>query len=47
MIRKFFSNNLSLKVISLIVAIILWVFAIRELNPERTQNITNIPVGIP
>ncbi|MDD4680977.1 MAG: CdaR family protein, partial [Clostridia bacterium] len=36
----------SLKVISLIVAIILWVFAIRELNPERTQNITNIPVEI-
>jgi hypothetical protein len=46
MISKFFKNNLSLKIISLIVAIILWFFAISELNPERTQNLSNIPVEI-
>ncbi len=46
MISKFIKNNLSLKIISLIVAIILWFFAISELNPERTQNMANIPVEI-
>lgn len=46
MIGRFLKNNLSLKIVSLIVAIILWFFAISELNPERTQNITNIPIEI-
>ncbi|HHY81103.1 MAG TPA: hypothetical protein GX505_00255 [Clostridiales bacterium] len=43
---NFFTNNLSIKIISLIVAIILWLYAVSELNPEVTKNITDVKVEI-
>ena len=46
MFNRFFSNNLSLKLISIIVAIILWFYAVSELNPEITKSITDVPIEI-
>ena len=46
MINRFLKNNLSLKIISIVVAIILWLYAVSELNPETSKNITDIPVEI-
>jgi len=43
---KFLTNNLSLKIISVVVAIILWLYAVSELNPEVTKNITDIKVEV-
>lgn len=43
---KLLKNNLSLKIISVIVAIILWLYAVSELNPETTKAINDIPVEI-
>ena len=44
--RSFFSNNLALKIISLIFAIILWSFVTNSTNPDRTKELKNIPVVI-
>ena len=41
-----FSKNLALKIISVIFAIILWLVAIREQNPEISRSYDNIPVEI-
>lgn len=46
MSSRFLSNNLSLKIISVIVAIILWLYAVSELNPETTKPIYDVPVEI-
>ena len=43
---RLLKNNLSLKIISVIVAIILWLYAVSELNPETTKPIYDIPVEI-
>lgn len=43
---NFLKNNLSLKIISVIVAIILWLYAVSELNPETTKTITDVPVEV-
>jgi len=43
---SFLKNNLSLKIISVIVAIILWLYAVSELNPETTKTINDIPIEI-
>ncbi|HHU48695.1 MAG: YbbR-like domain-containing protein [Caldicoprobacterales bacterium] len=43
---RLLKNNLSLKIISVIVAIILWLYAVSELNPETTKSINDIPVEI-
>ncbi|HHT65467.1 MAG: YbbR-like domain-containing protein [Caldicoprobacterales bacterium] len=43
---RFLSNNLSLKIISVIVAIILWLYAVSELNPETTKPIYDVPIEI-
>jgi hypothetical protein len=43
---RLLKNNLSLKIISVIVAIILWLYAVSELNPETTKPINDIPVEI-
>ena len=40
------TSNLSLKIISVIAAIILWLYAVSELNPETTKTINDIPVEI-
>lgn len=45
-IAEFFKKNLSLKIIAVILAIILWFYAIGEENPERMQNLYDIPVEI-
>ena len=41
-----FSKNLALKIISVIFAIILWLVAIRDQNPEISRSYENIPVEI-
>jgi YbbR domain-containing protein len=46
MSSRFFQNNLTLKIISVIIAIILWLYAVSELNPEVTKNISDIPVTV-
>lgn len=46
MSSRFFENNLSLKIISVIIAIILWLYAVSELNPETTIPVTDVPVII-
>jgi YbbR domain-containing protein len=43
---RFFQNNLALKIISVIIAVILWLYAVSELNPEQAKNIYDIPVTI-
>ena len=35
-----------MKIISVIVAIILWLYAVSELNPETTKTITDVPVEV-
>jgi len=44
--RSKLSRNFALKLISVIIAIILWFIAIREQNPEVTRTYDNIPVKI-
>ncbi|MBM7581594.1 YbbR domain-containing protein [Caldicoprobacter guelmensis] len=39
-------KNFALKLISVIIAIILWLIAIREQNPEVTRNYDSVPVKI-
>ena len=46
MSSRFLTSNLSLKIISVIAAIILWLYAVSELNPETTKTINDIPVEI-
>ncbi len=46
MSSRFFQNNLSLKIVSVIIAIILWLYAVSELNPETTISVTDVPVII-
>jgi YbbR domain-containing protein len=41
-----FGENFALKIISVIIAIILWLIAIREQNPEITRNYENIPIEV-
>ena len=41
-----FSKNLALKIISVIFAIILWLVAIRDQNPEISRSYENIPVEL-
>jgi len=43
---KLLGRNFALKLISVIIAIILWLIAIREQNPEVTRNYDNVPVKI-
>lgn len=44
--RSFLANNTSLKLISLLFAIILWGFVTNSTNPERTKNIENVPIVV-
>lgn len=44
--RSKLGRNFALKLISVIIAIILWLIAIREQNPEVTRNYDNVPVKI-
>ena len=43
---RLLKNNLSLKIISVVVAIILWLYAVSELNPETTKTFNDIPIEI-
>ena len=43
-LRSYLTNNLVLKILSLIFAVILWNFVITETNPARTKNIAEITV---
>ena len=44
--RSFLANNTSLKLISLLFAIILWGFVTNSTNPEITKNIENVPIVV-
>ena len=44
--NRFFQNNLSLKIISVVIAVILWMYAVNELDPESTKPIYDVPVTI-
>ncbi len=44
--RSFLANNTSLKLISLLFAIILWGFVTNSTNPERTKDIENVPIVV-
>lgn len=41
---KLFERNGAIKVISVVIAFILWLYAVSELNPEATKSITDIPI---
>ncbi len=43
---RVFDNNSVLKVISVIIAIMLWLYATSELNPETTKIISEVPIDI-
>lgn len=43
---SYLTNNLALKIFSIIFAIILWSFVINDTNPSRTKSFYNIPVKI-
>lgn len=43
---RFFERNGTLKVLSVIIAVILWLYAVSELNPETTNSIYDIPIEI-
>ncbi len=43
---SYFSNNLFLKLISILFAIILWSFVTTQTNPERTKVLYDIPVTL-
>ncbi len=44
--RSYFSNNLWLKILSLVFAVILWSFTITQTNPQRTKTFTEVPITI-
>ncbi len=44
--KSYFTNNVGLKLLSILFAVILWSFVITETNQERTKQITGIPVVI-
>ena len=39
-------NNMVLKIISLLIAIFLWVYVMGEVDPTATQTIRDIPVSL-
>lgn len=41
---SYFTNNLTLKLLSVVFAIILWSFTITRTNPHRTKRISDIPI---
>ena len=41
---SYFKNNLTLKLLSVVFAIILWSFTITRTNPHRTKRISDIPI---
>ncbi|HOB19425.1 MAG TPA: CdaR family protein [Candidatus Atribacteria bacterium] len=41
---KLFERNGAIKVLSVVIAFILWLYAVSELNPEATKSITDIPI---
>lgn len=43
-IHSYISNNLILKIISLIFAVILWSFVTNSTNPDRTKTLRDVPV---
>ena len=43
-LRSYLTNNMVLKILALVFAVILWNFVITETNPARTKNITEITV---
>ena len=43
-LQSYLTNNMVLKLLSIVFAIILWNFVITETNPARTKNITEITV---
>lgn len=45
-IRSYFLNNISLKLISLLFAVILWGFVTNSTNPERTKTIEDVPIVV-
>ena len=44
--RSYLTNNLTLKIISLVFAIILWSFVTNTTNPERTKTVIDVPVVV-
>ncbi len=45
-LKKLFTRNLGLKVISLIFAVLLWAYVLVVLNPVRTKNISDVPISL-
>ena len=41
---SYFTNNLTLKLLSVVFAIILWSFTITRTNPQRTKRISDVPI---
>lgn len=44
--KSYLTNNLTLKLLSLFFAIILWSFTISRTDPQRTKKITEVPVTV-
>lgn len=44
--KSYLTNNLTLKLLSLFFAIILWSFTISRTDPQRTKRITEVPVTV-
>ena len=45
-IGSYVSNNLLLKVLSFVFAVVLWSFVISQTNPVRTKTLTDIPITV-
>lgn len=41
---SYFTNNLTLKLLSVLFAIIMWSFTITRTNPQRTKRISDVPI---
>ena len=44
--KKWLTNNLALKVISILVAMVLWLIVVNIDDPDKTRTFTNIEVQV-
>lgn len=44
--NSFFTKNLTLKIVSICFAFIMWIVVMREVNPQVTESYSNIPVQL-
>ena len=44
--RKFFASNTAIKILSIIAAVVMWLYVMNEQNPQITTMIRDVPVKL-